>query len=465
MELDFNKAGWFASYLELREEHPFRIEEIQQRCGTLFSDSDHAPAELMIYLLLQGTGMLYGYPVRTPAGVPEEETKHILKHKFQAKFIFLDSLIISVMLYRIIENGDSEKVDFSEVAESWKDREYYRGQLHEAAGYVYEFFCSDAKVKSQQKFESSFAKRVRFPKKFYQSSIAGVNSLLFWDVYLLLEYVKHHGDDVEIGHKFLKTVNRRRSALKEFSLQVLVAAIHADNILEKEELALFSQFLKSPGLSKAQKTKLERLCLKGITAEDLKIPQLELVGRRFLLDLCLLSVYSDRHLDNQEYLFLREMTVKLGLHYTDLEQSETALGAFLVRYSEQIPFLKSGKSAVRLISHALVDNTRKMLGAVKEEGVETKNMAVTFGKVLREKLRLSKRDELPPPEEIREALEQLKDIPKFAPFFGIVFMPLPGVTELYLALAVSVEKMSGDKVKLLPSNFSKLLKTEKGSLE
>jgi hypothetical protein len=66
----------------------------------------------------------------------------------------------------------------------------------------------------------------------------------------------------------------------------------------------------------------------------------------------------------------------------------------------------------------------------------------------------------PTPEELDKAREQLKDLPKFLPFFVLVIVPLPGVTEGYALMAVTLENWLGRKISLLPSQFRKVFSEE-----
>ncbi len=90
------------------------------------------------------------------------------------------------------------------------------------------------------------------------------------------------------------------------------------------------------------------------------------------------------------------------------------------------------------------------------EGVETKQMIHTFVREGRGKLIMSSADKRPTPEELQQAKAQLKDIPKFLPFFVIIVAPVPGVTESYVFLAITLEKWLGHKISLLPSHFRAL---------
>lgn len=96
---------------------------------------------------------------------------------------------------------------------------------------------------------------------------------------------------------------------------------------------------------------------------------------------------------------------------------------------------------------------KMMLWAFWMEGVETKQMVKTFVKQGRGKIIRSKSKDGPTPEELQQARAQLKDLPKFLPFFMCIAVPLPGVTEGYMVLAVTLESWLGHKISLLPSQI------------
>ncbi|MBK6994220.1 MAG: hypothetical protein IPH31_04600 [Lewinellaceae bacterium] len=72
---------------------------------------------------------------------------------------------------------------------------------------------------------------------------------------------------------------------------------------------------------------------------------------------------------------------------------------------------------------------RRMLWAMVMEGVETTRMVKVFARHGTGKLRLTPAHRNPTPEQLKEAVEQLKDIPRFLPFFVVVVVPVPGITE------------------------------------
>lgn len=106
-----------------------------------------------------------------------------------------------------------------------------------------------------------------------------------------------------------------------------------------------------------------------------------------------------------------------------------------------------------------------MLWAMVMEGVETTRMMKVFARKGTGKLRITPAHRNPTPEELREAVEQLKDIPRFLPFFVVVVVPVPGMAEGYALVALTLERWLGDRMKLLPSRFRGLLDTEEKESE
>jgi hypothetical protein len=104
-----------------------------------------------------------------------------------------------------------------------------------------------------------------------------------------------------------------------------------------------------------------------------------------------------------------------------------------------------------------------MLWAFIMEGIETKEMMATFARKGKGRLLYRSSASEPTPEEMKKAIDQLKDIPRFLPFFMFVVVPAPGVTEGYVLLAMSVEKWLGQKFSLLPSHFRSIFQKEEAN--
>jgi hypothetical protein len=104
---------------------------------------------------------------------------------------------------------------------------------------------------------------------------------------------------------------------------------------------------------------------------------------------------------------------------------------------------------------------RMLLWALFLEGVETKQMVHVYIRHGAGKLLLLSKNKQPTAAEMQKAKEQLRDIPRFLPFFVIIIVPAPGVTEGYALLAVTLERWLGQRISLLPSQIRKVFQAEK----
>jgi len=91
-------------------------------------------------------------------------------------------------------------------------------------------------------------------------------------------------------------------------------------------------------------------------------------------------------------------------------------------------------------------------GKVGSEATETKEMARNFYRLLDNKLNLSGRSDPPTEEEVRQALEQLKDVGRLSVFTTAVI--LPGGAVSLLGLEILARKY-GINFTFIPSSFRK----------
>lgn len=99
----------------------------------------------------------------------------------------------------------------------------------------------------------------------------------------------------------------------------------------------------------------------------------------------------------------------------------------------------------------------RIISAFKQEGRETADMMKVFNNHLRSKLKLDHRGDTPTPEEVKNALEQLKDIPKLAPYALILLSsPIPFSTVMYTAVSIYLKKITNGHIDLLPGSFNNI---------
>jgi hypothetical protein len=88
-----------------------------------------------------------------------------------------------------------------------------------------------------------------------------------------------------------------------------------------------------------------------------------------------------------------------------------------------------------------------------QEAEETERMARSFFKMLEAKLDLSGRTEPPTEEEVKAAIEQLKDVGRFSVFATLVILP-GGIVSL-LGLELLARRFGVKGFNLVPSSFRK----------
>jgi hypothetical protein len=96
---------------------------------------------------------------------------------------------------------------------------------------------------------------------------------------------------------------------------------------------------------------------------------------------------------------------------------------------------------------------KRLFGNFRNESKETKQMAEVFFKMLEQKLKLHERSEPPTPEEVKQAIEQLKDVGRIG-FFASVSI-LPGGAFSLLGIELLARKFGIKNFTFAPSSFRK----------
>lgn len=98
----------------------------------------------------------------------------------------------------------------------------------------------------------------------------------------------------------------------------------------------------------------------------------------------------------------------------------------------------------------------KTMAGIGREARETEEMARLFFRLLEQKLDLNERDEPPSEEEVKEAIEQLKDIGRLSVFATISILPGGGIS--LIGLELLARKFGVKNFTFVPTSFRK--KTE-----
>jgi hypothetical protein len=393
------------------------------------------------YAILQCSGLIYGFPAQYPFR-PAPEVK--MKGKNKAKMILLDLILYSALVRK---SGDETA---------------YEEKVEETARLISSYYQGVHDIASQGEepsIENILLDRVAYRKNYFDFRRSGINSHLFWDWYFFQEYLEAVERNYSLSPEWFDNLLWRKKEMKKLTIMLVAAAIHSDRKITRGEQALLNHFHKSARfLSANEKARIKKILDEGIDLERIRLPELSWIGRRYLLDISLLAIYADKKLEKAEEKYLIKLTRFLNLSEDDLLESKVDLGLFLFQYGRKLHFYNRRKNGLALVGQAVSENTGKLGKAATLEYEETMEMASTFGLLLQHQFRIGKHRRVPSEEEIAFALDQLKDIPRFLPFFSIMFVPVPGITEAYILLACAIERLTGDSVRLLPSQFSRFAK-------
>lgn len=115
------------------------------------------------------------------------------------------------------------------------------------------------------------------------------------------------------------------------------------------------------------------------------------------------------------------------------------------------------RAAGAIKSRRYAEKTRKLihrtLGGVGQEARETEEMAQAFFRLLSHKLNLKNRKEPPNEEEVRQAIDQLKDVGRLSVFATISIIPGGGFS--LIGLELLARKFGVRNFTFVPSSFKK----------
>lgn len=388
------KNGWLHEYLALRK--------------NVFKDYQSnikkaAHPEFALYRIIQPTGLMYGQAV-SALDFPEAEK---WSEKDRMKVLLAENLIgSSILFYTKPINTDEElNAVVQQTIESIG--KFYNHVFPELASSGNSWF---GKKKSIEEItEQILEKRVEKSK-----TIAGnfwvnffYNSLLFLDIYIFGQWIHTQGD--KMVSDFFKF---QREELRFSAVKIITSAAHANQTLEFEERKLLEYFLQSAGLSADKKKEAREIFERGVEIEGLDLPtNNSWILRKFFLEMAILTIWSDKQVEDEEFEFLNRLAKHLSFNADDLENSLIALEGFVLQHWDELGELQNKKAFqqvsdqfVKRISRILESNKLKLL----KEAQNNRQLVTLFKK--------GQSGDLSPEEKLqtRDAiLGLLKTIPNF----------------------------------------------------
>lgn len=386
-----SKAGWIRKYFSILENYEDRLNRYP---GTLLS-----PQELF-YSYIQPTGLMYGYPASLL--FLEDEWLVDLSNEEAYKVLLLEGLILTDHLVKgkfDIESLEHSLEEFVRFYEQTQLEKAKRGWLNFKDLTVYE------------KLESIIAQRVdiktSFSNKLWTSYL--YNSLIFHDLLLYHEF--HNGANPT-------TLIERRHRVALDVIKIIALAANVDGQLTDEEEAIFEIFMASADLDRddREEAKLYWENKKHLADIDLKYERNWMLNR-YIMEVAVLTVWSDRTVVQAEKDFLAELTEKLGIQSDEMDKSFVAIQTFVMNNYETIPFLR-GKKDAELLMDGATERWRNILGRNKEKlAAELKDSKELMALIVK-----STTDDLSK-EEKEKARNQLKDLARTIPSLTLFMLP------------------------------------------
>jgi hypothetical protein len=368
------------------------------------------PPDELIHAFVFQTGLVFGYPTEL-LFYQGDTSKWTLDEKL--KVLLFEHLLLDYKI-RLGEETFLEAQFLDSLLS------FYSGYKMTSVLNVLTFFIKDP---ISVKVENVLSRRVNIRK---------VYSTKFWVNYLCNSMVYL---DVIAYHEFLLFKEKPETHYEEYAesvLQIIVYASKIDGIIDKQEQTLLDIFLASASISDDRRALIResRFDDSGLEGVFGIIPSdSSILFKQYLLDIGVLTIFSDLQALDVELEFLRRLYTLLGLTEKDLHTSIGLIQAFVIENNHKVSFLQENSSYDKLYS-SFSSRWIKILGRNKdklvEELYESKELVFLVKKSLQKELT---------PEEKEKVSTQFKDIIKSMPALAIFMLP-GGVLLLPLILKI-----------------------------
>lgn len=400
MTISPSSKGWVNKYFSLIENY----EDVLNRFpGSILN------AEELIYSFLQPTGFLYGYPTSfvflnddlIKKFSPDESFKILLLEGL----VLVDHLKGGKFNHQELEGSLARFVEFYEQTNLEKAK---KGWLNFSKLDVY------------GKIESIISQRVEIKGNIANKLVTTYlyNGLLFHDLLLYQDY---------LANKNTADLTEKRSEIMLDLIKVIALAANADGEITEEEKGVYKVFLASANLDTERKEIAENFFESGeLTLDDIdfKFDDSWLL-KRFILEVAILTIWSDKGVADSEKQFLNELTKRLELREEDRDNSYIAIQSFVLNNQNDALFLK-GKNDVELVLTGATKRWSKILGRNKDKlATELKQSKELVSLISKSTVRDLNKDEK---EQVKKQFYDLaKTIPSLALFMlpgGAVILPV-----------------------------------------
>ncbi len=334
--------GWLKEYLEFRRE---LLKELTEE-GRKASDPEHS-----LYRVIQPTGLMYGQSVYA---IEHPDSKQ-WSEKDRMKVLLAESLISSSLLFhdKPIKNEDELSSIILITLENIGN--FYNRIFPELATSTKTLFGRKktpldlAEKILDRRIEHTSGYSNNFWTQFFH------NSLLFLDVFIFGQWIHTNAD--RIVSDFFKY---ERDELRFSVVKIIAAATHANNVIEFEERKLLEYFLNSAGLSPENRKAALAIFESGIEIEAINLPtNNSWILKKYFLEMAILTIWSDKKVEESELLFLKKLCQHLSFTEDDLENSMIAIEGFVLEHWEELNNLQN-KQDYKQVSDQFIGRMSKI---------------------------------------------------------------------------------------------------------
>jgi len=391
------QKGWLKEYLDFR-----RDEFVNDNNSADIKKGRHPDESL--YSVVQPTGLMYGQPITRHE---EQKDAEFWNHKDRLKVLLAESFINSALLFQDEEIKNAE--EFSEMILETTSGigKFYNNIYPELATPTKTFF---GKKKSplevaekilDKRINQNTSQEESFWGNFFQ------NSLLFLDIFFFGQWV--HTNSEQMVTEFFK---QEKEELRFCVVKVLSAAAHANGIIEKEERKLFEHFINSSGLEHTKKKEAYAFLENGVDMDEIVLPSANSwILKKYFFELAILTVWSDKRVEDIEMEFLERFRDKLNLSEDDFENSMVAIEGFVLQHWEELDSLQ-GKKDYNTVSEQFISRMSKIAkknhSRISQQINDNKELTELLNKLNHEGLEIAERDQLK-----KKLIAMLNSIPSF----------------------------------------------------
>jgi hypothetical protein len=334
--------GWLKEYLEFRKELLRDLNSENQKT----SHPEHS-----LYRVIQPTGLMYGQPI----GAIHHPDSKDWDEKDRMKLLLAESLISSSLLFydKSVKSADELSGVIVKTLESIGN--FYNNVFPELATPTKTFFGRKKSV--LELAEKILDKRIDYTDEYSGNFWTQFfhNSLLFLDIFIFGQWIHTNAD--RIVSDFFKY---EREELRFSVVKVIAASAHANRVIEYEERMLLDFFLQSAGLSTEKKKEAIRIFEEGIDIESINLPtNNSWILKKYFLEIAILTMWSDRKVEEMETAFLKRLCEFMGFSDDDLENSLIAIEGFVLEHWEHLDKLQN-KQDYEEVSRQFIDRLSRI---------------------------------------------------------------------------------------------------------